>query len=290
MTLGINAIAPLIDGAPQISVSAWVNATSLNIGTVSNRIFSVFLNDTLPVIQLGINNTAKTFRMVANSDDQDASPGVNGTAQIIVGRWIHVGAVIDFAGGCIKMYFNGRPDGTGAATFDSTKFVSATPTTAPDWIGGGAASVASMTTANQFDGKICEPAVWAGDIGEKAFAELGNEARPVSPTLFPDKLKVYFPLAGMASPEPDLWSGKVGTITGTVGAFAGIDTYHVPPRAATRCFLGTYDNTYYVSASGNDTTGDGSSATPWSDCRKGNHSHRRSLAPMDGYRCGCRHV
>lgn len=71
--------------------------------------------------------------------------------------------------------------------------------------------VGRENTATSIDGKLEEPAVWLRVI---TIAEITALNARASALLFPTNLRVYSPLYGVASPEPNEVGAETGTVTG----------------------------------------------------------------------------
>lgn len=122
------------------------------------------------------------------------------------GAWHHFAGVKNGTGaGALKLYY----DGVAAASASSSKSIQNT---------AYSCVIGNRSTNDQpFDGKIGEVAIWSVALSD---AELAALAKGVSPRLIrPGSLNGYWPLWGVAYPEPDL-SGNVNNAsqTGTVGA------------------------------------------------------------------------
>lgn len=217
MTLGVNAVGPLLNGAAKISVHAWVYADTFDTGTNENRILTI-INNTGSVsgVVLCVTDSAgsKLLRAGARSVSTDGFQARNATTVITTGAWHSVGAVYDIAGDVITPYYEGVAEGGGAVTFGNATYTQGSPGVADtDGIGKGGSDTIAVTTI-QWDGRIAELAIWTDDVGVSNFAAL---AKGFSPLLVrPDVITDFWPLIGNYSPETDIISGKNGTIAGTI--------------------------------------------------------------------------
>ena len=223
MSLGVNALGALLNGASIISVSMWIQADTLTATANNNRLFSVynfngntaltFLTDATSHLRVGGRSNLEGFQF------KDST-----TAIATGGAWTHCGGVYNIGGDTITPYLNGVAEGGGAVTFSAATWTNAPPTTTNDIIGGDAATAGGGPTAvgQQIDGRLAEFAVWVGvDIGA-ANMRLLSQQRGGKDLLRIHRasLVYYLPLYGDASPEPAIIGTPVGTITGTVAAAA----------------------------------------------------------------------
>lgn len=135
-----------------------------------------------------------------------------GSSAWTTGSWQHVGGSVAF-GSFPSLYKNGVLNNgltSGPATTAGT-YVDAV-SASHDSIGSELTGSAPASTVRQFDGKIAHLAIFNRELTAAEFAALarGNDPRTVSGCV------AYFPLWGLASPEPDLVNGRSGTITGSV--------------------------------------------------------------------------
>ena len=225
MTLGADAIAPLLNGAAKLSVGAWINAATFTNGANDNGIINIHIDGTAVGLQLNIGSAANTVRCAGRSQAADALQASNGSA-VSTATWHHIGGVLDVSGDTIRTYLNGVQGSSTAVTFGATTWTRATPT-GTDFI-GARTSAAPPTTAQQLNGSLAELAVWIDDIGTAGFAALADGISPMA--ILPTALVDYWPLIGYASPEIDRFGAKSGTITGTVAAAAHMRVIYPEPR------------------------------------------------------------
>lgn len=219
MDIGINQIAPILDGASFLCVHAWVNADTYTTGANDNRVFSTVLDDAKTGFTLMVNDAGatETPKVGARSQSADVFQTQTGTTDINSGSWVSAGGRADIAGDKIAVFTNGNKDTDASVTFGASTYTNSVPTTSDDVIGGS--SIPATVTPPQFDGDIAEVAVFAKDIGDNAFIGLAHGVNP-----FPFGYAVYFSLYGNDSPENDLSvNHETGTITGTVS-----QTPHAP--------------------------------------------------------------
>lgn len=214
MTLGGNAIGPLVNGASAISMAAWGYADSFAAGTNENRIFSFEINGGSTGGTMAVGNSTGTFKLRpgGRSVSTDSFQNRNANTEVTTGAWHHFGGVLDFANDLITPYYEGVAENSGAATFNNTTYTHGT-ISSTDGIGKGVGDTILITDV-QWDGRLAEVAVWAGDIGAAGYASLYKGFSPL--LVRPDLLVNYWPLMGRYSPEIDLISGKNGTINGTI--------------------------------------------------------------------------
>ena len=208
--LGVNKLAPLINGASKISFHAIVTYDSLDTAADNyNRVVNCLLNGNAAAFTAGTSITTPKLRIGGRSVSTDSFQAVNGTTTLVTGTEYSIGGVLDFSGDAIRVYLNGVQEASTAVTFGNATFTNATPT-GQDSIGWAE----GMSTTQQVDGRISEVAVWKGDITTAGFERLN--ARFSADRISPELLVAYFKLLGVSSPERDIRGGLSGTITGTV--------------------------------------------------------------------------
>lgn len=167
--------------------------------------------DTLPAVawvcQVGSSSTAyvgiPTVATVVRAQVANglATLAASPSSTMVTGQWQHVCAVFQASGaGSLAIYHNGVSVGTNTNN-------RAWPTQSAVRVG------AALDNANPWDGKIAEFGVWNVAL---TVDEIASLAKGVPPSrMRPEALRVYWPLWGAHSPEPDL-SGttKSGTVTG----------------------------------------------------------------------------
>jgi hypothetical protein len=213
LNLGTGLVGALLNGAAAISVSAIITAdTFTTTGSHDNQVIRLIINGTsggLLLEMTGGTTGAQFVQISARSVSGDGLQTGASTSTVSTGTEAVIGGVADIANDQIRVYLNGAQNGaTASVTFGNATYTLGTPS-ANDYLGG------TNTPSNeQFDGRVSEVAIWAGDIGAAGFAMLGKRVSPL--LVRPNLLVGYWPLLGNASPEVDLVSGKNGTITGTV--------------------------------------------------------------------------
>lgn len=218
MSLGTNAIGPLINGAPAVSVSMWFDADSYNGGSsTADDLFTVMINGNTVGLTIGFIKltTIQSIRAGARSVSTDTFRFLDSTA-VTTGKH-HVGVVFDFGLDNIRIYLDGSQVASGiTGTWANATYTNGTATTV-DGIGATFSGSTPSSTVRQFDGRISHVAVFDADIGSDRFAELaaGFSAEMISP----DSLVSFFLMDQAASSnEKDHWGGLTGAITGTIGA------------------------------------------------------------------------
>lgn len=218
MSLGVGAIGTLLNGASKIAVHALINPDAFDTGTLDNFIFISFVGTVNAGVQMCVDGSTGTKRLVCRGRSQTADSGQlkTATSNLSTGQWWSVGGAWDIGGDTITPYVAGVAEGGGSVTFGATTYTYGSPTR-DDAIGGP--DLTSITTASQFDGRIAELAVWvfgASDAGLVAADFLSLSKGFSSRMVRSDALCFYMPLLGNSSPEQDAISRKTGTISGTV--------------------------------------------------------------------------
>lgn len=214
MTLGGDAIGPLVNGASAISMAAWGYPDSFAAGTNENRLFTFEIAGGNTGGTMAVGNSTGTFklRLGGRSVSTDSFQNRNANTEVTTGSWHHFGGVLDFANDLITPYYEGVAENSGAVTFGNSTYTHGS-TSSTDGIGKGVGDTILITDV-QWDGRIAEVAVWAGDIGASGYAMLNKGFSPL--LVRPDLLVAYWPLMGRYSPEIDLISGENATINGTI--------------------------------------------------------------------------
>jgi hypothetical protein len=200
-----------------ITISFWVNPTS-----TSQTAYA-----TLVSLENNVNSGGVYFISLSasggpklayyfNNSGTSIDPGSN---SLTAGVWSNVIATyIDSPG--LNAYVNGVSDGfTGSTTPLAT---SGNPTTIGALYSSGSPSLF-------FNGMIADVGMWNVILAAGEIAALAAGARPY--TIRPGSLVGYWPLDGLASPEPDL-SGNAnnGTLTGTALGASGPPLMMFTPR------------------------------------------------------------
>lgn len=159
LTLGVNAIAPLLAGGPTALIVAQVLPTSYTTGTTDNAVLATFIDGTSsgPGFNMGPSFGEGVIRAIMRSQPADALQAHPGSAQVVANSgWHIVGAALRFTGDQSQLYVDGAIDGAaGPRTFGSDTYAPGTPTV-QDRIGDGNAG----TTAQKFAGHIEYVAAW----------------------------------------------------------------------------------------------------------------------------------
>jgi hypothetical protein len=231
MTIGVDALSPVIAGASAVSMHGWAHPDTFTATANFNRLISVTINSTSAGLVLSIHNgTTAVVRVGARSATADAFQTGNGTSAVSTGAWSSIGGVVNYGAATITPYYNGAAEGGGAVTFGSATYADDGTPTGSDMVGS---DNAAPTASACFDGRLAEVAIWTADIGASGFAALAKGVSALA--VRPDALVFYMPLVGKYSPERDIVGGKSGTITGTVAGAAHPRLY-TPRRTKVRRF------------------------------------------------------
>lgn len=213
MSLGTNALGPLINGARAISFGAIVKFDTLQAAASTNdRMLSGFIASNNGLL-LALNGSSSLLSVGGRSVTGEGFES-SLTFSVSANVEYHLGGVLDFTGDAIRSYVDGVEQADDAKTFDNSTYTNGTPSV-QDMIG---ASNQAPSTAHQVDGQISEVFLYKGDIGAEGFAQLGDR---ISPEMVRRELLVaYWPLLGNATPEIERINRKVGTISGTIAKAA----------------------------------------------------------------------
>jgi hypothetical protein len=135
-----------------------------------------------------------------------ADPGSTG---LVAGTWYHVALTVDTSVSALRAYINGSLD----ASVNAAPSTIASNTTKHFYFGFAPAGGIELGQTVLADG-----AIWNAALTQLEVSALAAGIRP--PHIRPKALVAWWPLNGLASPEPDL-SGNAnnGTLTGTANAF-----------------------------------------------------------------------
>lgn len=167
-------------------------ALGISDGTNNNRVFFQRLTNADPI-------NARAVTSAGGSASGKATSGLN----VTIGQWGHwCGLFPSVASRTI--FFNGidkQTDATGLGAMASlTTF----------WV-----AATGLGAASSQRGMFAEIGVWDAVLSDADVALLG--ASKYAPSMVsPGNLVAYWPLAGVASPEPDVVGGRDLTLTGTV--------------------------------------------------------------------------
>jgi hypothetical protein len=209
ISLGINAVAPLLHGASAISFHCFVNFSSINAATNSDRPIAVYSLNGKTAVMIATGATPSKLRIGGRSINTESFEATDGSTTLSTGVTYSCGGVLDFAGDAIRVYLDGIEEADTAVTFNSSTFVNSTPTITHDSLGGDFQQGISA----QIDGVCSEFAYWKGDIGTAGFESLQAYSAEL---IRPDLLVMYVSMIGNNSPETDRVSGLTGTISGSV--------------------------------------------------------------------------
>ena len=151
---------------------------------------------------LFVDNVGKTFVIIG---DAAGAESATGATTVTTGGWHHFGLRKNGTGaGALQAFLDGVSDGS--ATSNKT-------------IQNTAHALRFGSRVDQdltCDGRIAEVGIWDVALADVEFAALAKGASPLR--FRRDHLKGYWPLFGVAYPEPDLsGNGNNGTQNGTVG-------------------------------------------------------------------------
>jgi fibronectin type 3 domain-containing protein len=159
--IALPANMSVAQNASAVSLTAWVNLSSLPASGVFRELVSLSINAASPTntsriaLSLVGDGTAADIFAGARSQDAEAQKNVTATtANLGVGTWYHVAAVFDFAGNTIKVYRNGILLVTQAVTF-------ASPTTANTPCTNGALGAQDTGDSNYFHGALDEVKIYS---------------------------------------------------------------------------------------------------------------------------------
>jgi hypothetical protein len=222
---GLGGLSSLVDGKSKIAISAWIFADTLTASQFGNRIIFGNIDTTNLGFSINIdgNAGASKLRCAARSVSTDAQQTRTGLLDIGTGVWAHVGMLIDLDADTITPIVNGVADNAGGAAFGSPVYDYGTPSLA-DRI--GTSNVTPVVTADQFDGRIAEVAIWGLSSSDAAFttADWGMLADGFSPLMVrPHHLVFYETLNQRTTSLQDRISKAIGTINGAL-------SYAVHPR------------------------------------------------------------
>ncbi len=216
MTLPINSIGPLVNGAAKISIHCWAYVDTLTSSGVlqnDNGLLSVVINNTIVGLRMGLadedggGNTGYLY-VAARAAAAETTRIVETLSSIAVGAWYSLGGMVNIGGDFITPYINGVATNGAAASFTAGTYTNGTPT-AVDRIG----AIAALTTG-QLDGRLMEIAIWNDDITAANFLALKNGA--TADTIMRSNLVFYLKLDGGEHGEAGPEVSEVGNISATI--------------------------------------------------------------------------
>ena len=169
-----------------------------------------------------------TINIVTNNGGAGASNA--GTTTLVAdGRWYHGAAVFQSGGASsLSVYLNGVAD-TATSIFPGTGTIDTGPA-------GGTYDLRIGADPDSgdygIDGRIAEAAVWTAALSDPEILALGKGVLPSQ--IRPDACAGYWPLWGVASPEPDLEPNSNTRYNGTVTGSAAAN--HAPVGRLPRSF------------------------------------------------------
>lgn len=229
LSLPSNTFSTLLNGLSAYSVHAIVNIDSTSTVSLDNRIISGLISDGSNGMTLSIDNTDGTRKLVCagRSVAGETRESKTGTTDLALSTWYKLGGVFNIGGDTITPYVNGVAEGGGAVTFDNATYTSGAAPSTGDAIGGFDSNPTG--TDVQFDGRICEVAIWNYDIGSTVFSQL---ASGYAASFFTKGLIFYmsFKVGANANPEVDSVGGKIGTIVGSLPTSTHPDFMRYPGK------------------------------------------------------------
>jgi len=213
VTLGVNAIGPLINGASQVSFSYWVKFDTFTTSAAGDGMFSVRLSN------LNSRNAyTSSAKLVAGGRSQaaDSFRLVTGTSTLSTAVWYHVGIMYNYAVDNIIIYLNGAVDANAIiSTWGSPTYVHS-DSLYPDFIGSSSTIGFPTNAAQQLDGQMAELAVWKTQLNANDFASLTKGFTPNQ--IRPQSLVAYLPMTGSGTNIQEIVKANNGTIIGSIPA------------------------------------------------------------------------
>ncbi|MDH7507735.1 MAG: LamG domain-containing protein, partial [Candidatus Thermoplasmatota archaeon] len=170
VSMGVNALAPDLAGCSGVTISAWINPSSLDNGSTNrDNIADILINSS------GTTHSSAaylTLRYGGNiwfggrSQPGETFQSVETIQTVNVGAWQHVVGVLDFPNDKIYIYYNGVKVGQGNVSFGQDNLVVGTPTS-NDVIGAN-----PTLNTHFFAGKIDEFAVWNRSLSEDEIVDV----------------------------------------------------------------------------------------------------------------------
>jgi hypothetical protein len=232
LTLGVNQIGPLISGASAISLLAKVRADAFGTGTADNAILAWGMTGNVTGGVFYVNGASPVVRVGGRSVSTDGFQSAVGTTALSTGVEYSIGGVLNIGGDRIRVYLDGTQEANTTVTFANATYTTSVGT-AVENIGATFGSPPSAT-AGQWDGRISELTIFAGDIGSPEFADHHAGKSPLRVSVSAAPLVFYTQLLGNDSPEPALVSSIVGTITGSIPQGTHPTVYGYPSVFARR--------------------------------------------------------
>jgi hypothetical protein len=195
--------ARLFNKATAASASMWAFAASPSSAGQCYAEGNTGSNNNTFTVGTGVSSTANV-RLLIKINNSGSDVDATGTAAAFEAHWHHILFTQDTSNNCI-VYVDGQVD-------ISTSYSSAQTYSANDLVIG---ALRRASISNWFAGSIAEVANWSRTLSAAEALQLALGV-PAS-QLVPDH---YWPLAGVASPEPDIGTATTvnGTLNGTTSA------------------------------------------------------------------------
>lgn len=224
MSLGLNTVGALLNGAAAISAFCKFNLDTISTANGNNRILDVYINTTVTGLRISVHDgTNAVLRAQLRSQSADGVVVRTSTTTISTGSWYTGGFTARITSNILQPYLNGVAEGAGATvSWGSDTYADGTPSAGRlDGIGSSFTASVPDGTAEQVDGRIADVALWAhaSDSGQLSAADMLALHGGISPLLVRSSdLVAYWPLWGYSSPEQELRNRISGTITGSLPA------------------------------------------------------------------------
>jgi hypothetical protein len=168
VTLGVNALAPDLNGSQGITISTWINPASLMSGGTADRntIADILVDAASSALYLTLRYGGRIW-FGGRSHGLDGYQSIEtDTALVQLNTWQHIAGVLDFPNDKITLYYNGQNVKEGTVTFGSDIFIPGTPTST-DVIGCNPALL-----THWFNGSMDELSVWGRRLSEQEIIDV----------------------------------------------------------------------------------------------------------------------
>jgi hypothetical protein len=218
LSLGVNAIGPIINGAGTILTVAQLRPASFDTSTGDNSVLAAYITSAQLGLGLNISGPTSVTRGTAKTNSGDALQNRVANSTVSTGAWHTIASFANFPNDSIHLYLDGplNSDPLGPVTFVGTAYTQGSPTV-PDRIG----RTNNEQTNQQFAGDIEYLAIWLGRTQTQAAnitSALQAGTKPYNIVPAP----VFCMVLGYATPDVDLVAGVIqSTITGSLPFIEG---------------------------------------------------------------------
>jgi len=166
VNLGTNIFSPLLNGASQVTIEAWILPNSI---AATQRPFSIILDGASTIgVGMRVLLTSGNIELRGRSVSTDADQIATSTSPVAaVGKLMHIVGVFDYPNDRIRLYINGKLIVNQIVTFANNSYTAGTPTTAD--------AIGYINGTEFFNGLIDEVAIYNTELSATRILTHWNE-------------------------------------------------------------------------------------------------------------------